>query len=327
MDIKSILVHYGIEPDAIVEKITSGLLHSTWRARDKRGGYIVQQLHKVISRNTCQDAKYITDFVRARGVSVPEFMVGENGSQWFERGSELWRCMKELPGDCINQVSNPKQVFSAGTLLAQFHRAAKESPYSCCGSIPHFHDSPYIFDLFKKVANDPQNKKKRVAVEAEVSDILAFMPQEFLPNDLPLQIVHGDPKISNFLFKDGQAVSLLDFDTCLTHSPLVDIGDALRSWCNPKGEDTTETLFDQHVYDEAVRGYLSVAELTDVELSLVAQSGRLMTIEVASRFLRDYFEDSYFGWDKEQFTSRAEHNLLRARGQLHLYKQMRLAQL
>lgn len=56
--------------------------------------------------------------------------------------------------------------------------------------------------------------------------------------------------------------------------------------------------------------------------ALIPQAFRLLAIELAMRFLKDYFEDSYFGWNAEKFVSRSEHNLVRARGQMGLYRQL-----
>ena len=48
-------------------------------------------------------------------------------------------------------------------------------------------------------------------------------------------------------------------------------------------------------------------------------------IELAARFTVDMFEDRYFGWDPSRFASRREHNLVRARGQLALGRQVAAA--
>ena len=319
--------NFGINKKAAVKPVSGGLLHGTWQVEDGHHSFIVQKLHTVVSKKTCQDAKHITDHARARGVSVPEFVVGADGSQWFSFEGALWRCMKKLPGVCISTVSSPQQAHSAAALLARFHVAAKESAYVCCGSIEHFHDSPFIYEQFKDVVSAEEHAMSRKAVDKEVQIILDAMPSEMLPGDLPQQIIHGDPKISNFLFQGDKALSLLDFDTCLSHSPLVDIGDAMRSWCNPAGEDTANTEFDENIYHAALQGYLSEAALSTKEQQLIGRASRLITLELASRFLRDYFEDRYFGWDEKRFTSRAEHNLLRARGQIALYQKMKLAKL
>ena len=108
----------------------------------------------------------------------------------------------------------------------------------------------------------------------------------------------------------------------MNHTRLVDIGDALRSWCNREGEDAEEPVFDRTFYNAAVEGYRSSTILTERERQLIPQAFRLITIELAMRFLQDYFEDSYFGWDAAHFETRREHNLVRARNQIELHRQI-----
>ena len=39
--------------------------------------------------------------------------------------------------------------------------------------------------------------------------------------------------------------------------------------------------------------------------------------ELSARFLLDVLEERYFGWDSTRFSSSAEHNLIRAKGQFN----------
>ncbi len=48
-----------------------------------------------------------------------------------------------------------------------------------------------------------------------------------------------------------------------------------------------------------------------------------IALELAARFATDALEERYFAWDPARFASRGEHDLLRARGQLSLYRQAR----
>ena len=43
-----------------------------------------------------------------------------------------------------------------------------------------------------------------------------------------------------------------------------------------------------------------------------------ITLELTTRFTADILNDRYFGWDPQRFASRAEHNRVRACGQLRL---------
>jgi hypothetical protein len=103
------------------------------------------------------------------------------------------------------------------------------------------------------------------------------------------------------------------------------MGDALRSWCNPVGEDSEDTAFDVDLFEAAVGGYASRAAGT----IRAAEWGRLvdgvLTIcrELAARFLADALRESYFGWDPSRHATRGEHNLVRGLGQWRLAESAR----
>ena len=157
------------------------------------------------------------------------------------------------------------------------------------------------------------------ALGREILALGATLPP--LSPSLPKRIAHSDLKISNLLFAehDGEARCLIDLDTVARMPIAHELGDALRSWCNPLGEDVTETRFDHVLYDAALEGYLAAApslspeEIASIPLGLVT-----IATELAARFCTDAIEDRYFGWDPTRFPSRRAHNEVRARGQLCL---------
>jgi Ser/Thr protein kinase RdoA (MazF antagonist) len=148
-----------------------------------------------------------------------------------------------------------------------------------------------------------------------------------LPGDLPRRHCHGDLKISNILFADdapARAHCLIDLDTLGRQTMAYELGDALRSWCNPSGEDTDRPAIDLGILESAMRGYARGAEglLGAAEVAAIVPGLRTVCVELAARFCVDVFEDRYFGWDRTRFASRREHNLLRARGQLGLARSL-----
>jgi Ser/Thr protein kinase RdoA (MazF antagonist) len=324
MDTISFLApQFGLSGPFKADVAPSGLLHKTFFVQAKEGQFVFQNLHSVVQPETCEDEKTVCDYGREQGLPVPEFLVTRKGKPWYraDNGS-LWRVMKRLPGVSHDTVQSPKEAYAAGELLGKFHAALSHFSYEYKGSIPHFHDTPFIFEQFKKTIEAYKKTELFNPVSIEVAYLFEQVPQVFLPKDLPRQIIHGDPKISNFLFENSQAAGLIDFDTLMNYTALVDIGDALRSWCNTEREDAPKPRFDQEVYKNAVAGYESAAILSERECSLIPQAFRLITLELATRFLKDYFEDSYFGWDPARFGSRREHNLARARNQIALYRQV-----
>jgi Ser/Thr protein kinase RdoA (MazF antagonist) len=143
------------------------------------------------------------------------------------------------------------------------------------------------------------------------------------PRDLPTRVIHGDLKISNIRFAGDRAVALIDLDTWQKGTLDVELGDAMRSWCNRSGEDDEEATIDVDVFAAAMQGYAEGAPrfATDPEWSGLAPGLERIALELAMRFARDALEESYFGFDAS--IGRGEHNLLRAKGQLALARRAR----
>jgi hypothetical protein len=98
----------------------------------------------------------------------------------------------------------------------------------------------------------------------------------------------------------------------------MDFGDALRSICNPAGEEETnlaKVVFDEDLATAFCKGYMREAGsfLTDADRAYLYDSIRLLPFELGLRFFQDYLAGNvYFK------TSKPEQNLNRARVQFRL---------
>jgi hypothetical protein len=137
---------------------------------------------------------------------------------------------------------------------------------------------------------------------------------------LHTRIIHGDPKINNFMISDqtSQAVSVVDLDTVKPGLIHYDIGDCLRSSCNQLGEETTDfeaVNFDINLAMTILDGYVSVANhfLTDEDYAYMYDCIWLIPFELGLRFFTDYLAgDVYFK------VKHVRHNLERALVQFKL---------
>ena len=120
---------------------------------------------------------------------------------------------------------------------------------------------------------------------------------------------------------DGEhALCFIDLDT-LARMPIgLELGDALRSWCNPATEDATDARFVQAFFAAAVEGYSAAASgfLTEDEWRSIPLGTLTITIELAARFCADALRERYFGWDAGRYASASAHNQARARSQLRV---------
>ena len=131
-------------------------------------------------------------------------------------------------------------------------------------------------------------------------------------------------KLSNVLLDstDGHAVCVIDLDTCMPGLSLHDFGDLMRSICSSEDEDTENPgriVVRKDMFAALHAGYVKGATgmLTAEERALLPESGAVLTLEVAVRFLADYLAgDVYFR------VKHPEHNLVRARAQLVLARKL-----
>ena len=141
---------------------------------------------------------------------------------------------------------------------------------------------------------------------------------------LPLRVTHNDTKLNNILFdkNTGEGLCIIDLDTIMPGLAANDFGDSIRfgaSTAEEDEKDLNKVHFDIELYRIYVKGYLEMAKdvLTPAENASLPWGARLMTLECGMRFLADFLQgDVYFK------TTYPEHNLVRARTQFRLVKEM-----
>jgi Ser/Thr protein kinase RdoA (MazF antagonist) len=135
---------------------------------------------------------------------------------------------------------------------------------------------------------------------------------------VPTRVVHNDAKLDNLLFRDGEAVCLVDLDTLMPGAWLWDVGDLLRTTSTASPEDDPAATVDPALYRAAINGYRqALAGATAAELDAIEIAGAVVTFEQAVRFLTDWIAgDVYYR------TWRPGQNLDRARAQLGLLASM-----
>jgi hypothetical protein len=220
-------------------------------------------------------------------------------------------------------------------LLGRFHLAVAGWDYSFRHVRAAAHDTARHLRRLREVQSlaEQQQDLEVSALATAILEASQHIRVDY--SALPRRITHGDLKISNILFwedRPNEARCLIDLDTLGYQYIAYELGDALRSWCNPQGEAAAQPRVDLDIFQAALRGYASPHGETAVvragrappllnadEVTSIVEGLETICIELASRFALDALEDRYFGWDEQRFTSRREHNIARAAGQLALF--------
>lgn len=316
---------WNIAPSDTIERLYSGLINTTWRiSPDNRPPFILQRLNTSIFQPSVHlDMQGIGEHLQSRGVDCPRLLTTSAGALWLTEDQEVWRAMTYVGEETHEAFQTPQQATSAGVLVARFHEALVDFPWDFHHIRAGAHDTPEHLRTLTKALQEHRDHPlyDQVAPLAERLDQHWQTLSSQLPTTLPTRIIHGDLKVSNLRFSGGQASALVDLDT-LAHSTLdLEIGDALRSWCNPAKEDAGASRFDLQIFTAAMKGYVSgfsTDVLTSDEWDALVLGLERISLELAARFAADALSESYFGWDPTRFATRGEHNLLRAQGQWSL---------
>lgn len=224
----------------------------------------------------------------------------------------------------LSGIENPNQAIEAGAILGRFHALLHDLPPACLHDpLPAFHVVPSALARYRQLLQrQPANR------EAEGVDFClefvdqrqgqaAVLEQARSRGILPERIIHGDPKLDNILFAEDEdrALALVDFDTLKPGLTQYDIGDCLRSCCNPGGEEALQPFFELELAHALLQGYLAEmrALLTYNDFAYIYDACRLITFELGLRFFSDFLAGNlYFKVDDP------EHNLRRACSQFKL---------
>jgi len=308
-----------------VTKQSGGLINRTYRVDGRKGPIIVQRLHPVFAGVVNEDIDIVTKHLETKGLITPRPLRTDAGALWVEDAEGgVWRALTFVDGRAYERLDSPKMAYEAGKLVANFHVAIADLQHEYRHVRAGVHDSRKHFAALRTALDDRRGHRLYDQV-APLADRL-WRRAEGLPDlsRLPRRHAHGDLKISNLLFRDGVGHCLVDLDTLGRMIWPFEMGDALRSWTNPAGEDQQRSAVNLDTFGAALSGYGDVARGVDLVAveeidALVAGLGTICLI-LASRFLGDALEERYFGYDAARFPARGEHNLLRGQGQLSLFE-------
>jgi hypothetical protein len=251
----------------------------------------------------------------------PDLIRGRDGRDFVvDPAGHYWRAITKVPRAVSwPEVRDLHHACEAGAVLARFHLLVSDlDPARLHDALPGFHICPQYLARYDEVADrdparlppvtrsrsqDPGGEVNRLKAWVERRrDRAAVLENARASGALKQRIIHGDPKIDNIMVDEttGRGVGLIDLDTVKPGLVHYDIGDGLRSGCNPAGEspDRLESVrFDLDRCRAFLAGYAREAGgfLTAGDREFLFESVWLLTLELGLRFLQDHLAgDAYF---------------------------------
>jgi Ser/Thr protein kinase RdoA (MazF antagonist) len=247
---------------------------------------------------------------------------------WVESDGSYWRAISFIDGsetiDIIQDLNHGREV---GYALGRFHHLISDlDPDRLADTLVGFHITPQYLEDYQRVLpthTDVDNRLKSIEdlQDRELADrldhnykidyALRFIQDrqewaqvlEDAKHDgrLPLRPIHGDPKVNNVLIctTTQQAIGIIDLDTVKPGLIHYDIGDCLRSGCNPLGEETKDweqVQFDTQMCRAILEGYFSQAGgfLTEYDYEYLFDGIRLIAFELGLRFFTDFLAGNIY---------------------------------
>lgn len=317
-----------------IESVESGLINHTFKVSIGSGEYILQRINTQVFPNPLGIQENINVLAgHLKKENYPRTVLSivptsSNELLWKDVDDSVWRMFEYVSQSShYHIVPSTNHAFEAAKALGEFHMYLSsfdaEELTSPIDGFLDFMNRKRQFDT--ALDESDEHLKKKADKEIDFLEVNTSILEEYQQLDelLPKRVIHGDPKISNFLFTEGsnQVVCLIDWDTIMQGSVLYDFGDMVRSFTNRKGESelSTDAVFDIELFKAIKEGYLvhQKEKLSPLELDNLLLGAKTVIYVQAMRFLTDYLEgNTYFK------TSYVDQNLDRTRNQIQLLKEL-----
>lgn len=336
MDTKIISIsnEFNIEGKVIsCEPYGNGHINKTYLLKTDKKDYILQQINSYAFKDVdllMSNIFIVTNYIKSIGQESMTVVLTKDGKLYFKENDNSYYRVYDfvMNSICYEKIDSVEMLELDGQAFGKLHKDLKGLDASKLGEvIKDFHNTPKRYQNLIDAIDE--NKINRVAsCEKEINfvnqykDKLSLIVDGLNNKTINFVTTHNDPKINNVLFdaQSGNVRCVIDLDTIMPGSVLYDVGDSFRSLFTKTNEDSTNLdllKVDYEVFDHYLKGYSKEMKnvLTKTEIDLLPYSAFLLTIECGIRFLEDYIRgDVYF------HTAYPEHNLIRARTQLTLAK-------
>ena len=311
----------------------SGHINDTYKVETDDGhAYILQRINpNVFARpvEVMENVSAVTDFLRKtlkRPRETLHFLrTDDNLRYYLDENGDCWRCYEFTDGICLEFPETEEDFYESAIAFGRFQEMLSDFPAdSLHETIPLFHNTPNRYRMLRE-AIEKDAVGRAETVQKEIEFLLAREHEagaicDLLDSgELPLRVTHNDTKINNVLLdsKTKKALCVIDLDTVMPGSSLYDYGDSIRFGAATAAEDERnldKVTMSLDLFRVYTAGYLKACKsLTKKEIELLPMGAKMMTLEVAVRFLTDYLNgDVYFK------TAYSEHNLVRAHTQMKL---------
>ena len=312
------------ETQVVLQRVNRTVFHSP-EAIMANMYAITMHCHEKLER----DAKRGAD---DRVWQMPRIIKTKDGGDFIrdEKG-DVWRVITRiLSAHAFDTAQSPEHALECGCALGHFHYLLSDMPtevitdplpgYHVTGGYLKHYDRTLKSKRAQSLLSASLEAKRLAKFIDERRDFAICLEKAEACGELRRRMFHGDPKVNNIMIDDftGKGTAMIDLDTVSPGLVQIDVGDAVRSICNPAGEEELnlgKVAFDEDLFLAFMKGYMKEAGafMTAADREYLYDAVRLLPFELGLRFFQDYLAgDRYFK------TQHPGQNLNRARVQFRL---------
>lgn len=240
-----------------IQPLGNGLINDTFLVMTASAPFVLQRINTAVFPEPARIMANLLALNRhlaqkdaaAVKLQIPAVLPTIDDGYYHEQHGDYWRALRFIANtESLEAITSSHDARQAGFALGHFHRLLSDlDPGILHDTLPGFHITPSYLSRYDQVsanapASSPESRYCADFIDRHrpIADVLETAKQQGL---LTLRVIHGDPKLNNFLFdrRSRAIVGVVDLDTVKPGLVHYDIGDCLRACCqtaDPVGFDT-----------------------------------------------------------------------------------------
>ena len=328
--LSEIAQHFTNQQILQIKPLGNGLINDTYRVNTRQSDFVLQRINlhvfqypEKILDNLLQLQQHLKNkpnkAVRLKLPSIIQTTDGQHSLR--DHGDQSWRALEFITrSESRESLSNQTEAAQVGLALGHFHSLFSDlDTHLLVDTLPGFHVTPCYFQAYLEACalaselmldDEYQYCQDFIQQQQYRIDSLEIARQHGL---LKERVIHGDPKLNNFLFAcdSDEIISLIDLDTVKPGLIHYDIGDCLRSSCH----NHDGNRFDLELAEIILQNYIQEAGkmMTQADYDFLYDAIWLIPFELGLRFFTDYLQGNHYFK-----TNEPRQNLKRAVAQFEL---------
>lgn len=267
---------YGLGKLLKVTGVPAGSVNTHYLLETSKGKFFLK-IDEVKSESEARRELDLLLFLHTAGFPCPKPCIDRQGRYLHNYDSKIVSISPYLSGKALPEAGlTLAHLEQTGRTLAILHLAGQ----GYTQEIENRFRFERVMMLYQEVkAQLPPYRRHLVHI---LDDEVAYQ-QEFLENNLPKGVIHGDLFADNLLFRRGKLIGVLDFEAACQGKFVYDLATAVNALCYIEGGYVIER------FEALLGGYQSVRTLPLVEWDAFPNELRFSAFRFTVTRLKDFF--------------------------------------